>query len=384
MDVEDIIELLPLLLKGEATQEQKKELISWLEEDEEHQRIWRDLCRLYFQLHYARQWEKIDWREAKKRGCGVKKNDRFWVGWRLWFSGVAALCLISLSLLFILRHTEHITPVPEKAELIRTGEKRAVLTLANGQKVELDSKKVVMDLGHVTAEGDSLSGLTYRPAKDTSGVEPQYNTLSVPRGGEYILTLSDGTKVWLNSETEMTYPVVFATGKREVAIVGEAFFEVKKHDGQPFIVSTPNTCTTVLGTAFNVMAYKGEDQTEITLVKGAVAVSAGGKDCRIEPGQQVSVDNVSLQMEKHEVNVAFFISWKEGLFDFDHMKLTELCEKLGRWYDVDFHFVNPQLAEKRFTGAVKRNNSLQFMLDFVEKTSGVHFEIIGKTIRVHD
>ncbi len=383
MDIGKIITFLPLWLKGEVTLEQEEALKVWLEESDENRQLFREWCSLYFRVGYLRHWDKIDWREGVKV-CRTRRSQMRFRKLGYWFSGIAAMCLLSVGLLSRLRSPEQVEIGMEIAETVKIGEKKAVLTLADGRKVELDSKKVVMDLGHVTAEGDSLSGLVYHSVRDSLKEESEYNTLSVPRGGEYILTLSDGTRVWLNSETEMTYPVAFSGDKREVSVIGEAFFVVKKERERPFVVRTQQTRTTVLGTAFNVMAYEGKQQTEITLVQGCVAVSAGGKDCRIEPGQQVSVDNVSLQMEKHDVNVAYFISWKEGLFDFDCMKLSELCEKLGRWYDVDFFFENPGLGDKRFTGAVKENNSLQFMLDFVEKTAGVHFEVKGKTIRVYD
>ena len=120
------------------------------------------------------------------------------------------------------------------------------------------------------------------------------------------------------------------------------------------------------------MAYAGEERTEITLVTGCVNVETGKSACRITPGYQVLVDNTSLNIENRQVNTAFFTSWKEGVFDFDRMTLDQLCVQLSRWYDVDFFFANQSAAEKRF------------MLDFVEKTSNVRFEVNGKTVSVYN
>lgn len=203
--------------------------------------------------------------------------------------------------------------------------------------------KVDVDLGFGRAVEDSLSGLIYR-LQDTVKVPREFHTLSVPRAGEYMMVLSDGSRVWLNAKSELKFPVKFDTDKREVFLTGEAYFEVVKDLEYPFIVSTPRTKTTVLGTSFNVMAYQNEAHTEITLESRAVAVSAGTRQRRIIPGQQVAVSSESFEMR--QVNIAFYTSWKEGLFDFDNMTLDELCVKLGRWYDVEFFFVNQ-------TGAIK-------------------------------
>ncbi|WP_229098389.1 FecR family protein [Odoribacter splanchnicus] len=137
-------------------------------------------------------------------------------------------------------------------------------------------------------------------------------------------------------------------------------------------------------TFFNVMAYPDERHTEITLLKGAVVVEAAGRNQYIKPGQQVQVDNVSKEMNCREVNAGRYASWKDGLFDFEGMKLEDLAVELSRWYDVDFFFIHAASGQKKFTGAIKRNNSLQFMLDFIEKTSDVRFEVKENVVRVYN
>lgn len=385
MEKKEIEEYIFLLLRGKATAEQGEELRVWMMEEEEHRQLFEDVCRTWYQLKYSVSGRKIDTSAALQRALRRTHRKVNLRKWGLWSSGVAALIGICLGSWKIFQ-SDCPDTLPQElvVEDVQSGEKRAMLTLADGRQIPLASgQEVKVDLGFARAVEDSVAGLVYQ-FKDSVEIPVEYHTITVPRAGEYIMVLSDGSRVWLNAETEMKYPVSFDARKREIYIKGEAFFEVVKDVQRPFIVHTPYTQTTVLGTAFNVMAYEDVKSTEITLVSGKVAVGAGGKLCRIFPGQQVAVNNHSLQMESREVNVGFYTSWKNGLFDFEGMSLRELCLQLSRWYDVDFFFVDQTAENKRFTGAVKRNNSLRFMLEFVEKTSNVRFEVKGKTVSVYD
>lgn len=385
METDEIIEEIFVLLEGKATSEQERRLCAWIEESEDHRRMYLQVARLYYRTRYAREWEELDAVEAWEKTRKKLPQQRSYVRWIYRAGMVAALLVVCLGIVVLMHKKDVYTPVAlvHQAD-IESGEMKAVLTLANGEKVALGKEgNNRVNLGFANAVDDSLKGLVYQ-FKDSVAAPREFHTLSVPRAGEYILMLSDGSRVWLNSETQLKYPVTFEENKREVYLTGEAYFEIVQDPARPFTVITPQTRTTVLGTSFNVMAYQGEAQTEITLVTGAVAVKAGKQNCRITPGQQVAVDNESLNIAHKQVNTMFYTSWKDGLFDFDNMTLSELCVKLSRWYDVDFFFVSQRAAEKRFTGAMKRNRSLQFMLDFVQKTSGVRFEIKGKTVTVYN
>lgn len=380
---EKVIEWIYAILQGKATLDQEMAVRRWLKEKPENIRIFQDICRDYYRVNYAGKWEKGNYLKAMER---VRRHLRFRARRRrLWWGSVAAMVTVCLGTWFLLRTAwlaESV--VPSVVQEIPAGKVCAMLTLADGTRVELGaSANVSIDLGTALAEQDTLAGLVYH-SKKTAMSSDEYNVLAVPRAGEYVMTLSDGSRVWLNSETELKYPVSFCGKKREVWLSGEAYFEVAKDTAHPFIVHTPKTQTLVLGTSFNVMAYQEEKETQVTLVEGAVEVQAGMGDCRILPGYQVQVDNQSLAMERKQVNVDYYVSWKEGLFDFDGMTLDDLCVKLSRWYNVDFFFANPEAGAKRFTGAVKRNNTLQFMLDFIEKTSNVRFEVKGKTVTVYN
>lgn len=386
MGKEELIEYLDLLLKGKADRERELEIEQWLGESEENRQVYREACELYYRLNYAELWDKVDAVKALKDTRLTLRRRAERTRWRYRLAGIAAAVLICFGVVQLIqvRQPEAPQPLAAVVEDVESGEMKAVLTLANGEKVQLNTEnKDGVDLGFARAVEDSLSGLVYR-FKDSVMAPREFHTLSVPRAGEYIMVLSDGSRVWLNSETELRFPVTFDDEKREVFLTGEAYFEVVKDARRPFIVSTPQTKTTVLGTSFNVMAYVGENRTEITLVNGAVAVTAGDRNCRIAPGQQVAVNNESLEMVNRTVNVPAFTSWKDGIFEFDDMSLSDLSVKLSRWYDVDFFFVNREAAMKSFTGAIKRNRNLQFMLDFIRKTSGVRFEMKGKTVTVYN
>lgn len=385
MGDDELMQYIILLLKGKATREQGAEVYRWLQESEENRMVYRQVAELYYKLNQANHWEKIDIEKARNHVKGVirRNSGKRFLGYRL--GGIAALVVVCAGIALLFQKKENDIPQPlALVEEVKAGEMKAMLTLGDGKKVELPGAgQVNVDLGFAHAVEDSLSGLVYE-FNDSVVTPHEYHTLTVPRAGEYIMVLSDGSRVWLNSETELKYPVVFDEDKREVFLTGEAYFEVTKDVTRPFVVITPQTQTTVLGTSFNVMAYQGEVQTEVTLVEGAVKVKAGKRECQIIPGQQVTVDNGSLEMAQQQINVSFYTSWKDGLFDFDNMALSDLCVKLSRWYDVNFFFRNQAAAEKRFTGAIKRSRSLQFMLDFVQKTSGVRFEMKGKTVMVYN
>lgn len=385
MQSEELIEYISLLMRGKASRQQEMEIQRWLAEKEEHRQIFNEVCKVCYKLNYTEIWNKIDTGKSVRKVQKTITERSLIRKWGYGIATIAALIMIYIGIILFLPDSNPVDPKPlALAENGESGEMKAMLTLANGEKVELKAGMMAdVDLGFARVVEDSLSELVYR-VEDTFPAVLEYHTLSVPRAGEYIMVLPDGSRVWLNSETEMRYPVTFAAGKREVFLTGEAYFDVAKDKTRPFIVITPHTRTTALGTSFNVMAYQGETNTEITLVTGEVSVVAGKEQCHIVPGEQVSVNRNSLIMSRREVNTSVTTSWKDGIFDFDNMELGELCQKLGRWYDVDFFFVNRDAADKRFTGAVKRSRSLQFMLEFVQKTSGVRFVATGKTVSVYN
>ena len=273
------------------------------------------------------------------------------------------------------------------------------LILADGKRVPLGgSGRQIQDHGVSGIKDDSLQGLTYVQAKalDEKVTEVLYNTLKVPTGGFYQLELSDGTRVWLNAESELRFPVQFGTGEREVYLKGEAYFDVRKDISRCFIVHLKESCVTVLGTSFNIKAYGDEDYIYTTLVEGKVQFTSEKEHeaVTLRPGMQ-SVLNLKSGEKRYcislrstmargnlSVEVEQFTAWRQGRFVFPSTTLGDLMCQLKRWYDIDVVYLSPEAKGYEFRGAINRDMDLKNVLAIVEKTSNVIFDINGRTIKV--
>ena len=198
------------------------------------------------------------------------------------------------------------------------------------------------------------------------------NQLIVPRGGEYRITLSDGTRVWLNAASVLTFPPVFAGNERKVRLVGEAFFEVTPDTARPFIVATARMDIKVLGTSFNVSVYEDEETVHTTLVKGSVEVQPVQQEAiMLKPGEQACL--AGNRMTAKAVNTSQFTSWIDGKFMFCNTALEEISKQISRWYDVDIFFSSEQVKTICFTGAILRFEPLEELIRMIENTSNVRF-----------
>ncbi len=198
-------------------------------------------------------------------------------------------------------------------------------------------------------------------------------TLIVPRGGEYNLVLSDGTKVWLNAESKLIYPSRFTGGDRAVSLEGEAYFEVTKNAGHPFIVHTRKQDIQVLGTEFNVHAYSDENKVITTLVNGSVRISSFGEKMILKPGEQVISENGRASVEKH-ADIKQAIAWKEGYFFFNNTSLYDVMNQLSRWYDVQVNYA-ADVRSHEFMAIISRDNNISQVLEMLEASGVVQFKI---------
>jgi ferric-dicitrate binding protein FerR (iron transport regulator) len=207
-----------------------------------------------------------------------------------------------------------------------------------------------------------------------------YNTMSTPAGGEYQLTLADGTKVWLNAASSITFPTSFTGKERKVSISGEAYFEVASNPSHPFIVSARGMDVTVLGTHFNINAYADEGSIRTTLLEGSVRVASerDGQAREISPGQQSSLDPAG-GMHVREVNTDEVIAWKNGLFQFNKTDIQTMMRQISRWYNIEVKFAGP--VNEQFSGIIPRNITLTELLT-VLKTVKVKFAIDGNKLTV--
>ncbi len=269
---------------------------------------------------------------------------------------------------------------------IQPGRDGALLTLANGEQVLLDT----IENGIVALQG----GATARVANgeliyDAGGATTVYNTMSTPRGRQYQLKLSDGTQVWLNNSSSITYPVNFSSTERKVEITGEAYFEVAtlsatSSAGQkvPFIVQNGDMQVTVLGTHFNVNAYDDEKDIKITLLEGAVKVSNRAASRLMQPGQQATVipgfDQESSIRLNSAVNVDQVMAWKNGLFNFNNLEFGEIMRQIERWYDVSVVY-EKKVPDIALAGKMSRGITLNQLLIALERL-GVYCNIEGKKL----
>lgn len=275
----------------------------------------------------------------------------------------------------------------DKAATIKPGGNIAILTLANGKKVLLDSmpKGSLVQQGNISVIKLNNGQLAYQVAASDSRINGQvdYNTLSTPRGGQYEIVLPDGTKVWLNAASSLHYPVAFTGKTRTVGIKGEGYFEVAPDPQKPFIVKVGDReKIEVLGTRFNVNAYPDEGRIRTTLQDGSIRVTGNRKSVLLKPSEAVGLDRETGDMDVDKVNVNTVIAWKNGLFYFDNTNIKEIMSQISRWYNVSIAYDTENLEHKIYSGTLPRYSEVTALLKMLELTGTVHFKIEGRTITV--
>jgi transmembrane sensor len=269
-----------------------------------------------------------------------------------------------------------------KAEIIiLPGSNKAVLTLSDGSHIDLDDSKkgLLCKQGNVKVGKLGNGKLVYQPLGSTDKVVI-YNTITTPRGGQYQVVLSDGTKVWLNAASALKFPATFTGKARRVELNGEAYFEVAKNKNMPFKVILNKMAIEVLGTHFNVNAYADENEVKTTLLEGAVKLSSGNAVSLLKPGQQAVFGNKNL-FNIGEVDVQEAIAWKNGYFIFDNDNIEGIMRKVSRWYDVEVDYTG-KIDEGAYGGTISRFKSVSGVLKSLELTGTVHFKMQGRRITV--
>lgn len=303
---------------------------------------------------------------------------------RVWPSAAAAVLLVVLvGAHFLLRRR-----VPEPSRLIAVkadvapGHNQATLTLAGGDKIILTQQLH----GQIALQGQTRieardGQLVYRPG--TGKQDTGCNTLTTARGEQspYPIVLADGTRVWLNAESSLTFPAAFPGKERNIRLSGEAYFEVKHDAAHPFIVHTAGGTVEDIGTRFDINAYADENQEATTLLEGAVRVTTHTGARRLHPGQQANYKQGKITVQNVDAEEA--IAWKNGYFMFTDAALADVMKQLSRWYDVDVQFEDQTIERLTFVASITRYTSISRVLRVLEMTKQVHFKIEGKTIRVY-
>lgn len=380
-------------LTGDLSREEKKEVDLWLEKDEKNRTFLQQLHDEEFLAKEMDFYSSIDidksWRKFQSRSQPANKVRLLWEGSVMWkYAAVfVILVLSSLAVYHNFKQTKDAhdfmsSPLEPVQETIRPGADRATLTLADGRNVVLEEAQdgvLHAEEGvEILKQADQLVYQSSGRSDDSHDVA--YNTITIPKGGQYQVVLPDGTKVWLNAASSLRFPTAFTGNQRLVELTGEGYFEVATIKHQPFTVVANSASVQVLGTHFNVNAYSLEDATRVSLLEGSVKVNAGNSSRMIRVGEQAVVD-VSSNIDVIKADVEQVTAWKDGYFQFDNEKFEEIAQKLERWYDVEF--VNPgSLANKKFAGAIPRDTSLPEVLKMLELSGSIDFEIQGRRIIV--
>ena len=381
----DIARLVAEELTGTIDEKNRIVLSRWLDEDERHRKeytnileslktgneVWKDQER-------GRQLMESRWRVVKSHT--VRKTGR-WITWSKYAAVV--LLFVSIGIFWLVNEEKQQEMEDITVAKIEHGSMKAQLVLANGKKVDLRPEtnlqleevggtRILTSDNRVKYSGkDSLAG---QPA------EVKYNTLIVPRGGEFSLELADGTRVWLNAESRLRYPVVFMGEERKVEMEGEVYFEVAKNREKPFIVTVNGVDIRVLGTSFNVSAYQEEVVT--TLVEGKVQLKRGDEQVVLSPNQQAIWSDDKFKVK--QVDARNYVLWKEEIFYFEDVDLERILDDMARWYNVNIFYMNPTLKKMKFSVEIKRYEYINEILRRIEQTKRVKFEIKDRTINVYE
>ena len=318
---------------------------------------------------------KRGWESIEKQIKPVLKKKTNYLKYAI---AASVLLLVSLTILLKKNNVNATTSIVAKD--IKIGTDKAILTLADGSQILLDSVNAYRDQ-EITSNGkDVIYNKTRNKAEKL-----EFNYLTIPRGGQYHVVLSDGTNIWLNSESQLKYPVHFIEGKpREVELVyGEAYLEVDKstnHSGANFTLKTNNQNITVLGTVFNVKAYKNEDQILSTLVEGSISVSGNNFEKILTPGQQSKLTSIAKGFEVYPVEIEDEISWRNGVFSFSNKPLKDIMMVLSRWYDVDIIINNNEMKNVGFTGVLSKNQPILEILETIKSTNNMTYILKNKEL----
>ena len=375
-----IIRMIAAQVTGkDLSPEEEGVLQEWLAEREEHREVYErvkqgDGVRELLRLQRAGYGERM----ARDFSCRLQKmRRRHRIGMACkWAGGVAAGVAVLCCVWLLCQPKEAPRHLAVQEEIV-PGSGKAVLTLANGTQIDVlrmeegRDGKVLIDVKGQEVEEPDESG-----AAD----ETVWHTLTVPAGGEFFYELSDSTKVWLNSASELRFPVHFpGQGTREVYLKGEAFFDVTKTNGAvPFVVRLSGGDIKVYGTRFLVKNYAGEPLSAV-LTRGCIGfTSSQGRDVLLSPSDRLEVSGENMRIE--QVDTTLYMSWINQMFVFEGQPLEEIMKTLSRWYDMDFTFQSEDLKHIRFSGRLNRYQDIRVLLRTYEQTAGIRFDIQGRNI----
>ena len=375
LDIQKISNLIMKMIKQEITDEEKKILDEWKNNSIKHEELYRRILNenYIFEQYCLRQ--KINTDKAWRRiNAFSRKRLIRYIGYAV------AFLLFNTTLLFWFMKPD-MKNINSTDNHIHPGFGKATLIVSNSQEIQLykDNQVNMMDHSGTKYRNDS-STLYYQTntLMDSMSQTPTLHTLVVGKGGEFCVQLSDGTKVYLNSDSKLRYPTTFTQDERQVYLEGEAYFEVKHDKSHPFIVQSKNFTIKVLGTSFNVSNYKDDDVSKVVLLEGSVQVNKADKKYELKPNEAIEIKGNSVQIK--QVNAVNAISWKNEKFYFSNERLEVVMMKLARWYDVNLFYTNQTIKDYHFSGFIPKYADITKAFDILELTTDVQFEIKDRTV----
>lgn len=352
-------------LKQDLTPEEEMEFNTWYDGFSDA-RV-RDYSEQELEAIGQQLYGKI--REKNQGALSAGRSRRHWY----WIAALLVIGFFIAGWLYLNKEVSINPAQPMAFSEVHAGSPQAVLEVEGGKALKLseyDQGEVYQGDG-VAVEKLESGALVYHAREYASGEKPRQNVLHTPAGGTYKVTLSDGSSVWLNAASRLSFPESFIGDTREVTLEGEAFFQVAHDASKPFIVRAANREIRVLGTEFNVLAYADEPEWQTTLVSGKVELKHEGKRYTLRPGQQARSRGEDLVLRR--VNTPVYTAWKDDVFMFDQVDLQTILRRFSRWYDIDIRY-EVQRKNDRFVGSIPRTANLEDALEILE-AGGIKFRL---------
>lgn len=384
-------------LKGQLSEDEEIKLQQWLQASPENALL---LKKLQNEDHVKTEIDFLStinnqkaWQNIVLRANKTPLSHKIYLLIQKWKYAAIILLMLSVAVLFY-KSSRNSLPQHQQAVIVNKykndippGTDKAQLILPDGSVLEMNGRTAGTVKRYSGLKIRSNSGqLSYQLTGANNTMQEQYNTVVTPAGCKYRVTLPDGSMVWLNSASSLKFPLIFNHAERKVYLTGEAYFEVAKNKHQPFKVYSNNAIVRVLGTHFNVSAYANEPAVKVTLLEGSVKITKGTQSKLIVPGEQASINTsetdrhaAAISVQTTDVNES--VAWKNNQFLFDSEDVESVMKQIARWYNVDIEYLNG-IPKIHFSGSISRNNNLSQILNMLELTGGVHFNIEGRRIIV--
>lgn len=367
---------------GELSEREKNELLAWLEESDFNRQIFDELAKgsslsrsydEYRNIHREQVWNAIE-KQIVPQGRQLSLQ---WVG----YAASVMILVVAGWFIFQMSDNKNVVQEGKKVARITPGTQKAILYLDNGEQVVLaDNNTVVVE--------DSLSGRIEQVDKslvyqtESTVKEERLNVLEIPNGGEFQVTLADGTKVCLNAGTKLTYPIAFVGKERRVHLEGEGYFEVKRDENKPFIVEIKGMEVKVLGTSFNLRSFAADNRSTATLISGKIEVKTSLRRVELSPNHQADLWVGENKLDVREVDAAVYSAWTKGRFVFRRERLETILDDVSRWYNVTVFYEQSSAKDILFSGIMERYADISKTLEMLEKTGKVSFIIDEQKIIV--